>query len=897
MHSSDATPIRSRVTMATSAASAALALVVWLVLLVPGGATAQPVPEDASPEETESAAPDREDSGRNGKMGRREIQRRTEALPQRYQEWLRDVEVLISDEERVAFLEIERDHQRDAFIERFWSIRDPYAENARNEFRKRWYDRLAEARQLFGSGDDDRRRYYLLNGAPTARLPFQCTTAVFPMELWYYRRSERVAYEFTLLFVRKYGRPEYSLWTPSDRLDAVFSRMSGPISGDAPSLQEAFEDIYTCKDGQLVLPTILQVLNRPMEFDMLLARIERPSENPSPEWLATFASYSTDVPEAAATFPAEVSVRFPERVKTRVVVETTIAVPLSELSLSELGASRSYNLALVGEVLRDGKLFETFRYRFDVPLAGDDDPETGAEADADEILPLIFERRLRPGTYRWVMRLEDIPGRRYFRDEREVEVPHLDSPVPDEATREALDAAEAVLSADRVTLQIVPPIAEMQTGYTRFDTLVTGADKIAEVRFSLDDRVRMQKRFAPYSVELDLGSVPRTHRLRVSAHDESGAELASDELVLNQARNAFRVRLIQPAKGARHSDRLRAIAEVDVPDGSFLQKVEFFVGEELLSTVYQEPWEAIVDLPDREELTYVRALATLSDGATAEELVFINAPDYLETVEIQYVELYASVVDQSGRPVEGLAEDDFLVREDGVAQEVRRFEKVDSLPIHMQVMIDTSASMEENLAQTQQAALAFFDTAIKPKDRGALITFNDHPRLAVEATNDPRTLAGGLAGLKAERGTALYDALIFGLYHLNGIKGQRAILLLSDGKDESSRFEFEDTLEYARRAGVAIYPIGLAIKGRDSRQARGQLVRFAEETGGNAFFIDGVGELAGVYAQIERELRSRYLLTYQSSNDGDDQDFRSVEVEVPTLGRGAEVKTIRGYYP
>ena len=82
-------------------------------------------------------------------------------------------------------------------------------------------------------------------------------------------------------------------------------------------------------------------------------------------------------------------------------------------------------------------------------------------------------------------------------------------------------------------------------------------------------------------------------------------------------------------------------------------------------------------------------------------------------------------------------------------------------------------------------------------------------------TNDVTPLAGGLAGLKAERGTALYDSLIFSLFYFNGVKGQRAVLLLSDGKDEGSRFSYEDALDYARRAGVAIYAIGL---GEELRQ-------------------------------------------------------------------------------
>ena len=202
--------------------------------------------------------------------------------------------------------------------------------------------------------------------------------------------------------------------------------------------------------------------------------------------------------------------------------------------------------------------------------------------------------------------------------------------------------------------------------------------------------------------------------------------------------------------------------------------------------------------------------------------------------------------------------------------------------------------MVEELGEAQAAALSFFEQAVTPKDRAAVITFNDHPNLAAKFTNDVEVLAGGLAGLKAERGTALYDSLIFTLYYFNGIKGQRAVVLLSDGKDESSRFEFDDALEYAHRAGVSIYSIGLKL-GRGQLDARRKLTKIAEETGGRSFFIDEVTELSAIYDTIQRELRSRYLLAYQSSNTSDSKRFRTIEVKVSPSG--LEAKTLRGYYP
>lgn len=243
--------------------------------------------------------------------------------------------------------------------------------------------------------------------------------------------------------------------------------------------------------------------------------------------------------------------------------------------------------------------------------------------------------------------------------------------------------------------------------------------------------------------------------------------------------------------------------------------------------------------------------------------------------------------------MQGLSQGDFSVFEDGVRQEVVRFEKVENLPIQATVLLDVSASMEGELDLARKAALQFFERTVKPRDRASLVTFNDHPQLAAPFTSEVPTLAAALAGTKAERGTALYDAVIYALYGFNGLAGQKALVLLSDGKDESSRFSYDDMIDYARRSRVAIYPIGLALPKLDL-EVRRKLNKLAEETGGRTFFLDEAKELDAAYQAIEIELRSRYLLAYQSSNTSKSDAFRTIEVKTKP---GLEAKTLRGYYP
>jgi VWFA-related protein len=176
----------------------------------------------------------------------------------------------------------------------------------------------------------------------------------------------------------------------------------------------------------------------------------------------------------------------------------------------------------------------------------------------------------------------------------------------------------------------------------------------------------------------------------------------------------------------------------------------------------------------------------------------------------------------------------------------------------------------------------------------AVITFNDAPSLAVRFTNQEELLTGGLTGLQAAGNTALYDSLVYALYYFGGVKGKRAIVLLSDGRDEGSRYTYEAALEYARRSGVSLYTVGININTSQS-DVRLKLSRLAEETGGRSFFIDRATEIERIYTLIQAELRSQYLLAYQSTSEAKPDKFRIVEIKMAKPG--LEAKTLKGYYP
>lgn len=814
-------------------------------------------------------------------VSKKELKALQEALPAKYQQWLDEVAVLISKEERVAFLQIDKDYQRDAFIDRFWIVRDAYDDTTRNEFKDLYMRRVEEARQRFGGLTVDRARILLLRGAPDALIPIRCVN-LWPAEVWYYQSLESWSGEAAILFLQQWGSGPYRLWHAADGMNALL-RFAQGTGGEF-----RLSDAGCVQEQQQALKAVLGAaaqLGR-LGYSSLIQAVEAKPDTPSKEWVATFASYTTEVAADAQSFEANLEIDYPGRRQSRTMLQGILSVTVDQAEISQLGSHRSFNFVLTGEVLHDGRLFDRFRYKYNLPAK-----------DQGEILPLVFERYLRPGDYTIYLKLEDQNAESFYRTQKPVSVPKVEfvapNPPADSETARILAEANRAISTGDNTIQIIPPYGELHSGLMRFDTLTTGPD-IDEVSFSFDGSQVLKKKRPPFSVELDLGSLPRRRLVTAIAYDRVGNEVARDDLLLNAGSHRFDIRLVEPRRGGKYAESLRARAEVEVPEGELVERVEFYVNETLMATLYQPPYVQPLVLPQSELAAYVRAVAYEADGNFTEDTVFINGPEFSDQVKVNLVELYVLALDRNKRPVHDLELPDFSIAEDAVPQQPHRFDRVTNLPIHAGVLLDVSASMEENLQLAQQAALQFFQDSISPRDRATLITFNDHPNLSVPFTNQLDKLAGGLAGIKAERGTALYDSVIFALYYFNGVRGQRALILLSDGKDESSRFAFENMLEFAQRAGVSIYSIGLNLPRREG-DARKRLSRVARETGGRSFFIKEGSELSAVYEEILAELRARYYLVYQSQNSKDDDRFRSIQVKVDRAG--VEAKTKSGYYP
>jgi len=262
----------------------------------------------------------------------------------------------------------------------------------------------------------------------------------------------------------------------------------------------------------------------------------------------------------------------------------------------------------------------------------------------------------------------------------------------------------------------------------------------------------------------------------------------------------------------------------------------------------------------------------------------------------ELVVLPVTVTDKDGRLIAGLPREHFSVFDEGRPQDITAFSSQD-IPVSIALVIDDSGSMGQKLGEVVAASLAFARWS-HPDDELIVIEFNDTVRDALNgrhlAAADLPELQTALRSLKPDGQTALYDALMDGMSHLDEAAHSRRILVaVSDGGDNASRATLDDVLERARRSNVTMYTIGL-FDNSSHDSNRGVLMRLAEATGGERFLPKSPGPLLTACERIAREIRNSYMVGYEPPER--DGRFHHLRVELNGTGRKElKVKTRPGY--
>jgi len=244
-----------------------------------------------------------------------------------------------------------------------------------------------------------------------------------------------------------------------------------------------------------------------------------------------------------------------------------------------------------------------------------------------------------------------------------------------------------------------------------------------------------------------------------------------------------------------------------------------------------------------------------------------------------------TVTDPLNRFVTGLEKEHFRLFEDKIEQKIRDFSSEDA-PLSIGLVFDTSGSMGPKLQKSRQAAVQFFKTA-NPEDEFFLVEFNDRPELVVPFTADTEDIQNRLAFAQSKGKTALLDGVYMAMNQMKKARNPRkAILIISDGGDNNSRYTESEIKNAVREADVQIYGIGIfepiGSRGRtpEEQSGPGLLSEVAELTGGRSYNVENLNELADIAAKIGIELRNQYVLYYSSTNQARDGKYRHVSVKL-----------------
>jgi VWFA-related protein len=269
-------------------------------------------------------------------------------------------------------------------------------------------------------------------------------------------------------------------------------------------------------------------------------------------------------------------------------------------------------------------------------------------------------------------------------------------------------------------------------------------------------------------------------------------------------------------------------------------------------------------------------------------------------VEVNRVNLLFSVADKKGRFVTNLERQDFDIAENKRPQNILEFTAETNLPLRLAILIDTSNSIRDRFRFQQDAAIEFLRSSVRPKqDKAIVVSFDSSAQLVTDLTDDMEKLEKGIHELRPGGGTAMFDAIYFACRDKLVLdqprhKFRRAIVIISDGEDNQSRYTREQGLEMAQKADVVIYSISTNRSGVETDGDK--LLRyFAKETGGLAFFPFQVQDLEQSFTNIANELRSQYSVLYSPDPFKRDGLFHLIDVKVRSR-RDLVVRARRGYY-
>lgn len=447
--------------------------------------------------------------------------------------------------------------------------------------------------------------------------------------------------------------------------------------------------------------------------------------------------------------------------------------------------------------------------------------------------------------------------------------------------------AEGVLPESSGAVRILPPKRDLAPNLFIVDVEVKAPVK--RIEFWADGKKIFTKNAPPYRAELDLGRLPRRVEVRAVGYDAKGRYVDADAWIVSERDAQIEAKIVrtETADGVSHVK-----VSVQNPQGSALGPVELFLDDRKVMIWTRPPYAIDLAAKSLERVRFLRASVKDASGYEASDILFLDGTTVDEEIEVNLVELPVSVTDEKGLVLTDLEQADFEILEDGKRQKITSFAFSDSLPLSIGLLIDHSGSMKPRIESTRKAALTFFSDILRAEDKAFFGGFSWQTQIVSPFTASVSTLKSQVSTMPEPEGaTALYDAIVSGLYRFRAVQGRKALVIVSDGEDTASRVDYAEMLNYARASRVPLYFIGIDI----GLGGGGRMKSLADETGGRAFFAKSAEGLPEAYEKLEAELRTQYLLRYYTEAGRKDRKYRAIEVR--TSRKNAKTRTIRGFLP
>lgn len=416
-------------------------------------------------------------------------------------------------------------------------------------------------------------------------------------------------------------------------------------------------------------------------------------------------------------------------------------------------------------------------------------------------------------------------------------------------------------------------------------TAVPGFDA-ARVTITVDGEQIAEALPSPYRVSVDFGPVAVQHKIVVTAFTQDHKRVQWQQTV-NKGHLPLSVKIDAVDVANRVFE-----AHVTAPADNPVVAVDLWDSGRKIAEATEPPYRFTI-APEHFTQQFVQVTAKAKSGDEAADFWTPGGDVHVETVDVRTVPLYVSVVDGSGATRTDVDRALFKIMDNGKEGQILEFGKAFDQPISIALLLDASASMTYSMQDAEKAAVTFVKRTLKPGDRCTVFSVRDVPRREVALTSDRDAIEKAILSIRAAGRTSLYDSIASAVREMKDEKYRRAIVVLTDGGDNTSMLGFDEIDRLTKESGIPIYFIAYDSGEPTEVQDIDRLSYLAAETGG---FLVTASEknLTAKYGDIERDLRGQYAILYKIVDYAKHGAWRKVRVVMNSPRLTA--RTINGYF-